>query len=335
MTMKILLVQTSYMGDVVLSTPVIAGLKSLHPESELWVMTTPQAAPLIAVDPMVKGVITFDKRAAERSLSGLLAKSTELKGHHFDRAYSLHRSARTTLMLRLAGIGRRIGFKEASLSFFYHDRPTRSGQRHAVLRNLAILSAETELQSLPSDLRLFVAPENSLAKSLPSLGKNYILLVPGSAWKTKMWHWSGYRELVEHYLSKGQTVVVAGVKEDKQICDQICAGTKASNLAGELGLSGFVKLVSQAGLVFCNDSLALHITSAFKVPTVAIFCATSPAFGFGPWRNPKAVVVEKSGLWCKPCRPHGGNRCPSGTESCMRDLSTSEVLAAASGVLEQ
>jgi heptosyltransferase-2 len=83
----------------------------------------------------------------------------------------------------------------------------------------------------------------------------------------------------------------------------------------------------------CNDSVALHVGSALKVPTVAVFCATSPRFGFGPWRN-RATVVEHSELSCKPCRRHGSPRCPTGTEACMRDVKAERVLAAASGLLE-
>lgn len=90
--------------------------------------------------------------------------------------------------------------------------------------------------------------------------------------------------------------------------------------------------VKNAKLVICNDSMALHMAFAFKIPTVAVFCATSPEFGFGPWEN-RAIVVEKKGLVCKPCHRHGKQICPEGTEACMKELSHMEVIYAASNLL--
>jgi len=80
-------------------------------------------------------------------------------------------------------------------------------------------------------------------------------------------------------------------------------------------------------LLVCNDSMALHMGSALKTPTVVIFCATSPSFGFGPWKNPKAIIVEEHSLACKPCRRHGSMTCPESTNACMM-LSSEPVIDA-------
>jgi len=90
--------------------------------------------------------------------------------------------------------------------------------------------------------------------------------------------------------------------------------------------------MEQSRLVICNDSMALHMASAFKVPNVAVFCATSPEFGFGPWENPKSAVVQDDTLACKPCRRHGSNRCPNGTEACMT-IDAQKVIDACAGIL--
>jgi heptosyltransferase-2 len=77
--------------------------------------------------------------------------------------------------------------------------------------------------------------------------------------------------------------------------------------------------------------MVLHMASAFKVPTVAIFCATSPSFGFGPWKN-RALVVEDEQLQCKPCSRHGTRKCPLGIETCMK-LPAERVIEAADSLL--
>ncbi|MCK5540435.1 MAG: hypothetical protein KAI69_05855, partial [Deltaproteobacteria bacterium] len=82
----------------------------------------------------------------------------------------------------------------------------------------------------------------------------------------------------------------------------------------------------------CNDSMALHMASACKIPTVAIFCATIPQFGFGPWQN-RAVIVEKKDLDCRPCARHGSRQCPNQTRACMDDLPATAVIEAIESIL--
>ena len=143
-----------------------------------------------------------------------------------------------------------------------------------------------------------------------------------------MWSSAEYRKVAESFLSEGYGVVLVGASSEALVCSEVAAGLMLENLCGRTTVGELLALISGAKLVICNDSLVLHIASAFKIPTVAVFCATSPVFGFGPWKN-RAVVVEKQGLRCKPCRRHGGRRCPTGTEACMRDLPAEKVLAAA------
>jgi len=327
--MRLLLVQTGFFGDVVLSTPVIAGLNKIHSGAELWVMTTPAASELVRHDPLVAGVISFDKRGVNAGPGGLWAAARDLRRRHFDAAYALHRSYRTALLLRLAGVPRRIGFRQAALGFLYHRQVSRQGP-HEVLRNLCLLEGERAGIELSGDLRIFPPPDDKVSPALRDAaggrGRTAVL-APGSAWPTKMWDWRGYRRVAEHLLGRGWRVVVIGSAGEVPVADRVAAGLGVANIAGKASLGEAVWLMSRAGLTVCNDSLALHLASAFKVPAVAVFCATSPAFGFGPWRN-RAEVVEKRGLSCKPCRRHGGRRCPAGTQACMAGLPAEEVIAA-------
>jgi heptosyltransferase II len=333
--MKVLLVQTGFLGDTVLSTPVISGIKALHADAEIWCMTTSAARELVARDPLLAGVLTFDKRRGESGLSGLWRKARELRLHNFDRAYCVHRSYRSALLLRLAGIPYRAGFRDASLAFLYSRVFARNRRDHDVLRRLAILSGESPVSALPQELRLFAPP---LAEASPDVRGfvqrgRYVAVVPGSAWATKRWNKAGYREVVRMMEGQGLKVALLGSAEEAELCAEVASGLGAANLAGK-SLSDLLVLIKGASLVVCNDSLALHIASAFKVPVVAVFCATSPEFGFGPWRT-KSAIVERRGLACKPCAPHGGMRCPMRTEACMRDVKAGEVLEAALKLLEE
>jgi heptosyltransferase II len=334
--MTLLLVQTSFLGDTILSTPVISALASLYPNARLWMMTTPLSQPLVARDPLLTGVLTFDKRGASAGLRGLVKMSARIRRFGFDRVYALHRSTRTSLLLFAAGIPHRTGFQNARLKFLYHDISPRSPRDHDVIRNLSILSNETDMARFDAELRLF-APERkelgpAVGNKLPEAGK-YVLLVPGSAWKTKMWHWQGYRQVAQYMLNRGFSVVLMGSGADREVNARVGSGLPVMDVAGHSSVSDAMYLVKHAALVICNDSMALHLASAFKVPTVAVFCATSPDFGFGPWKN-RAIVVEKKDLACKPCRRHGSMQCPNGTHACMTSLGSDQVIQAAEALLE-
>ena len=335
--MRILILQTSYLGDTILSTPVVAGVHRLYPEAELWMMTTPAGTGLVQHDPLLKGVLAFDKRRQAAGLSGLIRTGLDLRRRRFDRAYALQRSYRTALTLLVSGIPHRTGFQNAKLPFIFHSRQTRRPTDHDVLRNLSLLTGEAPLNSFDTRLRLFPPPYARLgpaARQLLAEERPLALLVPGSAWPTKMWSWQHFRTVAAHFLNQGYAVVLLGGPDDREVNRRVADQMDVLDLAGRTSLGDALAIVHKARLMICNDSMALHMASAFAIPCVAVFCATSPSFGFGPWHNPRAMVVEKKDLPCKPCARHGGQTCPTGTRACMEEVRPEEVIAAAKRVLE-
>lgn len=334
--MKILIVQTSFLGDTVLSTPVIGALQARFPEAELWFLGTPGGVEIVRRDPALTGVVPFDKKDRDGGLTGLWRMAMRLRRERFDRVYALQRSARTALLLALAGIPLRFGFRAARLSWLYHRRADRPVHSHDVERNLALLEPADQGGPTRGDLRLFppgyAELSAALRQLLPPLG-SYVVLAPGSVWKTKRWSAAEYRRVAHHYGERGVPVVIVGGPEEFEVCAEVAAGTTALNLARQTSIGEFLAVIGGARLLVCNDSVALHVGSALKVPTVTVFCATSPQFGFGPWRN-RAAVVEHTQLTCKPCRRHGSSVCPTGTEACMREVPAERVIGAANELME-
>jgi heptosyltransferase II len=104
------------------------------------------------------------------------------------------------------------------------------------------------------------------------------------------------------------------------------------NLAGKIALSQLPAALSACRVLVTNDSAPMHIAVARSVPTVALFCATTPGLGFYPY-SADSIVVEKE-LACRPCGSHGGRRCPLGTEDCIRLIPVDRVLRAVDDVLQ-
>ena len=329
--MKIVLVQTSFLGDIALTTPLIGVIKEHYPDSSLSVVTTPLGADLLRYDERLSEIISFDKNGSERSLIDLFKLAQRLRAAKYDMAFGVQRSFRTSLLLALARIPLRVGFAEARGKFLYHRTVQRDKGRHDVLRNISICS-QSSYSSEDAPIRLFSAPDTTISPDVvAAMKEGSVVVVPGSVWATKRWDWRNFRELCLELVRRGERVVVMGSPQEREICEKVSFESGVINLAGKTSIQDFIWSVEKSSAVVCNDSFALHVSSAFKKPTVAIFCATSPKFGFGPW-NKYGVVVEKEGLSCKPCARHGGVRCPTGTWSCMKDLDVGKVIQALEGV---
>lgn len=329
--MNILIVQTGFLGDIILSTPVITGLKKKFPEADIYFLTTPAGKHLIENDPDVFKTLVYDKRGKDKGMQGIRKMADSLKEIGFSRAYSLHKSYRTSLMLYLSKIPFKKGFKKAKLSFLYDITELRNKFDHDALRNLSILKSEVDIKSFDQSLRLFPGDKEKIRKDL-NLKKDdkIIFLSPGSAWKTKMWHTKGYNDAAKHFESMGYKVIISGSMDEKDVCDKAAFETNALNVCGKYNLSDIKTIMSLASLVVCNDSMALHMSSALKIPSVTIFCSTVPEFGYGPWKNKSIVIEEK--MECRPCGRHGHKECPVKSEACM-NISSDKVINACEEIL--
>jgi heptosyltransferase-2 len=345
---NILLVSKGFFGDVVLSTPVIAALKESDPASRISVVCDPQAADLLRRDALVDEVIPFARDKEHAGIKGLRRFAAELKARNFTVAYSFQRSARTALMLYAAGIPERVGFADAAFSFLYTQRVGRRDVSHDVIRNFDLVArglSESVAQRVSTlathgpkagdafgRLRVADGAQHQVPTAVQEIrhgGAPYVVLVPGSAWETKRWDATHFRdtahELVQQHRVK---VVIAGAPNERDVCSQVADGLAGvQNLCGETSLLDLVELIRGASVVVCNDSVALHIASATQTPVVVVFCSTSPRFGFGPWGT-EARILEKDGLFCKPCSRHGRRVCPNGTNACMTGVTSSQVVQA-------
>ncbi|MFQ5682099.1 MAG: lipopolysaccharide heptosyltransferase II [Candidatus Binatia bacterium] len=331
---KILVVQTSFLGDTVLSTPLFAAIRDRFPESHLTVLSTPQGKSLLVENPNIDEIITDDKKGEGRGLFGLWRKAEDLKHRAFTIAITPHKSLRTALLLCLARIPCRIGFRQSAGWFLYHCRVDRDSVRHDVDRNLSILKAfGINPDTCAHKLQVPVHPRTreTVEQLFNSLGitRNGITvgLNPGAVWATKRWTAVGYSELmIELKQRYGYQIVLFGGPEDLGIIAEIqrLAGHVGISLAGKIDLCDLAAAIERCDLFITNDSGPMHVAVACGVPVLAVFCATTPSLGFYPYSS-KAVVVEKA-LACRPCSSHGGRRCPLGTEDCMRLIKPKDLL---------
>lgn len=324
-----LVVQTAFLGDVVLTTPLLRALAARH--GPVDVVTTPAAAPLLDTHPAVRQVIRYDKRGVDRGWSGFAALARRLREAHYEVAYLPHRSLRSALLAFGARVPKRVGFRDGWRSLYTESRK-RPASGHEVDRLLA-LAGDAQAIRTPS-IGLTAADHAAAVAFLESegLGNEVVALAPGSIWGTKRWpHFTALAAQLGR-VAPGHAVAVVGGTGDEALAADIVAsvrraGGRAASGCGQLTLRESAALLARCRLLVTNDSAPLHFAQAVGTPTVAVFGPTLPSFGFGPL-NPGDRVVEMMDLTCRPCSKHGPAACPLGHHRCMRDLPVERVIAA-------
>ena len=314
-----LVIQTAFLGDVVLTLPLLHRLAEAH--GPVDILTTPSARPLVAAHPAVREAIAYDKRGRDRGLGGLLGIGRALRARRYARVYLPHRSWRSATLALLAGAPERIGFHDSPAAWSY-TRRMRRGPGHETVRLLRLAGTGLSLPPVPW---LAIAPADTARAEawLEQRGvtRPFLVLAPGSAWGTK--RWGGFAALAE----RGSVpMVVVGGSEDALLGEAIAAAApgRAHNAAGVLSLGEAAAVIGRARALVTNDSAPLHLATAVGTPVVAVFGPTVPEFGFGPL-GPQARVVQHRGLDCRPCSSHGPPVCPLNHHRCMRDISVTAV----------
>lgn len=332
LTMRFLIAQTSFLGDVVLSTPVCAALRRRYAGAHISMLVRPENAAILEEHPHIDTVVIDDKRGRARGL-GSLRVVRQLRDGEFDIALGLHKSFRTAWMLAAAGVPWRVGVRQSAGWFFYHRRVRRDAAGHAVERNLSIL-AGLGLDPDAERARPFVpCRDEAVARFRTKLSQLGIApdacligVAPGSAWPTKRWTIDGYAALLASLRDEfGAVPVLLGGAGDVPHALAIHHAAKGVgvNLVGQTDLPELVAAIDQCAVLVTNDSAPLHIAVARDIPVVAIFGPTTLQQGFGPYTE-RAIVVQRD-LSCRPCGRHGGHLCPIGTHACMRDIPAAEV----------
>ncbi len=182
-----LVIQTSFLGDVVLTTPLLTHLATLGPVD---VVTTPAGGALLENHPAVRRVIRYDKRGAQQGFGGLRGLAAELARSEYHAAYLAQGSWRSAALAWMARIPSRIGFDTSGGALLYTNRvPYRSDWHHA--ERLYRLAAPDPQQPAPPP-SLFPRPADrdavsALLSSAPFGTAPFIAIAPGSVWATKRW----------------------------------------------------------------------------------------------------------------------------------------------------
>lgn len=321
---SILLIQTAFIGDVILATALIEKLHQFYPEASIDFLLRKGNESLLTGHPFLREVIVFDKKRKYKNLFLLISKIRKSK---YDVLINVQRFATTGIITALSGAREKIGFDKNPLSVFYSKKVDHNvGQLHEVERNQKLIEGLTDAEAVKP--RLYPSVNDFEKVKSYQIG-TYYCIAPTSVWFTKQWPAEKWIELIQSVQYKVKSIFLLGASADHHVCESIRLASGFSgaiNLAGKLSFLESAALMKSAQMNFVNDSAPMHLASSMNAPVTAVYCSTVPSFGFGPLSDQSIVVETQEKLDCRPCGLHGFKDCPKGHFKCAYTISVDQLI---------
>jgi len=325
---RILIVAPSWVGDAVLSQPLLARLKVRFPDHAIDVLAPPWTRAVYERMAQVSAIHDLPFAHGELALRRRYALGRSLKKHDYAACYVLPNSLKSALVPFFAGIPRRTGYVgEARWGLINDARKLDKQALPLMIERFAALAEDANTGAVRAlaevSLRVDAAARDVTLQRLGlTTTKAIAVLCPGAEYgPAKRWPVEYFGALAQRFSAAGWQVWIAGSKKDAPVGDDIvkAAEGQCNNLCGKTSLAEAIDLMSCASHVVSNDSGLMHVAAALDRPLTAIYGSSSPAFTPPP--SPHARIV-KTGIDCSPCFER---ECPLGHFKCMRELTVDTV----------
>jgi len=324
---KILIIQTAFIGDVVLATPLIEKLHVFFPDMQIDFLLRKDNEQLLTGHPYIHEVLIWDKKKnKQKNLFGILK---QIRKNKYDKVINVQRFFATGFLTVFSGARETIGFDKNPLSFLFSKKiKHRIGvdlNVHETVRNLDLIRDFTD-ESVYKP-KLYPSDTDFAASRSMAQGK-YITVSPASVWFTKQFPAAGWISFIKN-IPPGFEIYLLGGPGDLPLCQAIlesCNRKGLKVLAGSLSYLQSAALMSGASMNYVNDSAPLHFASAMNASVTAVYCSTIPGFGFGPLSDDSHIVEIDKPLYCRPCGLHGYASCPETHFRCALEIRNEQLL---------
>ena len=337
--MRILVIRTDRIGDVLLSTPVLSVLREQGDDCHIAMLVSPYAAGAIEGHPALDETIVDERSGRHGGPSGFLRLVGDLRAGRFDAVLVLHPTARLALACRLAGIRIRIGTGYRAYGFLFNRRVyehRREARKHEVEYNLSLARAlfdgagEAAPQiHVPDSARRAIA--NRMRRWHVRPDDPLVLLHPGSGGSARNWPAGCFAELAGRLARRGVRVVVTGSAGERDLVETVAGSMPESviRVAGELDLKELAALLQASSLCVTNSTGPLHVAAAVGTPTVALFCPIKPCSParWGPFGAEHDILMPE----VPPCPRCIETACPY--FDCMERIAVEDVYETVCGRL--
>lgn len=314
MSLKVLIVRFSSIGDIILTTPVVRCLKTQRPDIEVHYVTKASYQYLLTDNPYIDKIHLLE--------DNLWTLIKQLRNEKFDLVIDLHYNLRTLQIKTALGV-QSYSFNKLNWEkwLFVNWRINALPNIHIVdrylntLQNLGVINDDRGLD--------YFIPYRDIIELdwLPvTHQKGYVAYAIGGQHETKKLPLNRMIELCEKI---NYPIVLLGGKEDianGEMIEKAIGTNLIYNACGKCNFNQSSSLIQQSKLVFSHDTGLMHVAAAFKKKVYSIWGNTIPEFGMYPYQT-NFVLLENRQLTCRPCSKIGYKRCPKGHFKCMNELS--------------
>lgn len=321
---KILIIQTAFIGDVILATPLIEKLYDKFSDSKIDFVLRKGNEGLFTNHPKLNSVIVWDKKT--NKYSNLLNILKQIRNNNYDIVINLQRFATSGFLTFMSKGKLKLGFDKNPFSFSYNVKLEHKigNGTHEIERNLSVIESITDKSRyLPK-----LYPEKVNFDNIANYSsQKYICIAPASVWFTKQYPKHKWVELINALPE--YKIFLIGAPSDNNLCNSIiedCKHNNIENLSTKLSFLDSAALMKSAEMNYVNDSAPMHIASSMNANVTAIYCSTVPSFGFGPLSTNSKIAEVKQELNCRPCGLHGKKQCPKSHFNCAENISLTDLI---------
>ncbi len=335
-------IQTSFVGDAILTLPFIYRFLELNQNEKLLLVAAPRNKALFDLA-LTRGlsqfkdrleIVSWDKKSTRNPLKLLqFAKELHTQWGRPQNVFCIQRSFSTALLAFLSKAQQRLGFSSGAAHFLYTHTAHREWDSgyHEIEKNLDLLRLLNPVLEWGTESKSLLAT----TKKIPTKDK-VVAFSLASPWATKEWDLEEASELMKKLINEGTEVYLLGDKsflERSLLLEKNLNSRLLKNFTAKTPFTAWLDLIAQSDLLISGDSAAVHIASDIGVPVIALFGPTVPEFGFAPWRkNGRVLSLD---MECRPCDIHGPKRCPLKHHNCLKNIKAEKVYGFVTDILSE
>jgi len=340
---KILVIKLRHHGDVLLTSPLFSHLRKALPDVQLDAYVYKDTYPMLEGHPDVNTFFHYDKAWKKLSFFKKIVKEVQIlrkiRRQKYDMIINLTEGDRGALIAKICRPKYSVGMqREGKKNAYSHTIKSSSTPRHTVEKQLDALRCIGLFPSEEDRELFFHISDEDRQRALMLIEgiKDYVVVHPVSRWRFKCPPPHIVANVVKDLILRGKKVVFTS-GPDKQEMDIVASIVALLPKEGIIDLSGKTSLkelgavIKGSQMLFCVDSVPLHMASALKTPVVVLFGPTSEV-NWGPWMHAHSRVVTKT----VPCRPCFKDGCAGSKMSdCLYTISPKVIINSIDSLLEE
>jgi predicted lipopolysaccharide heptosyltransferase III len=321
-----------FIGDVVLTTPVIRAVRSAYPEAHIVYLAETEAASLLENNPHLDEIIAYN---IKKNIFSQLLFFKRLRAQKYDLAVDFFGNPRTALLTCATGASVRIGIDGRTRSGLYTHRIKDDPRPKTAIQFYFQFLQALGVEPISTKTEIFLTEDERREARIylqwhgVDIEHSTVALHPGASWPAKVWPSDRFAQLADYLIAKlgAQVILTQGPKDRETVAEvsRRCVGN--IKILEVLPLRQLAAVLSHMNVVVANDSGPMHIAVAVGTKTIGIFGPGEENIWF-PYDTSEAHLSLRKDVWCHPCHLDFCDKQGDEHMKCMKLLEVEEVLEA-------